>query len=99
MPAYIIAAVSPTNPEAYAEYAKLAAPAIQQHGGRYLVRGGKLDVLEGAWPHTRTVIVEFPTVEQAKALYRSVEYQAARAKRVGAADFNMIVVEGVPPAP
>ncbi len=94
MPAYLIAAVSPTNPEAYAEYAKLAGPAIQQHGGRYLVRGGKLEVLEGAWAHARTVVVEFATVEQAKALYRSVEYQTARAKRVGAADFNMIVIEG-----
>jgi uncharacterized protein (DUF1330 family) len=99
MPAYLIAAVSPTNPEAYAEYAKLAGPAIQQHGGRYLVRGGRVETLEGAWPHARTVVVEFATVEQAKALYRSVEYQAARAKRVGAADFNMIVVEGVTPAP
>ena len=95
MPAYLIAAVNPTNPEAYAEYAKLAAPAIQRHGGRYLARGGKLEVLEGAWPHARTVVVEFATAEQAKALYRSVEYQAARAKRLGAADFNMVVVEGV----
>ena len=95
MPAYLIAAVSPTNPEAYAEYAKLAGPAIQQHGGRYLVRGGKLEVLDGGWPYARTVVVEFATVEQAKALYRSVEYQAARVKRLGAADFNMIVLEGV----
>ena len=94
MPAYIIAAVSVTNPSAYAEYAKLASPAIQQHGGRYLVRGGKLEVLEGAWPHARTVVVEFASAEQANAFYRSVEYQAARKKRLGAADFNMIVVEG-----
>ncbi len=95
MPAYVIAAVSVTNPEAYSEYAKLAAPAIEQHGGRYLVRGGKLEILEGAWPHARTVVVEFASVAKAQAFYRSVEYQAARANRLGAADFNMIVIEGV----
>ena len=94
MPAYIIAAVNVTNPDAYSEYAKLAAPAIQQHGGRYLARGGKLEVLEGAWPHARVVVVEFESVERARAFHRSVEYQAARKKRLGAADFNMIVVEG-----
>jgi uncharacterized protein (DUF1330 family) len=59
------------------------------------VRGGKLEILEGAWPHARTVVVEFATAEQARAMYRSVEYQAARAKRLAAADFNMIVIEGV----
>jgi uncharacterized protein (DUF1330 family) len=95
MPAYLIAAVNVTNPDAYAGYAKLAGPAIEQHGGRYLVRGGKLDVLEGGWPHARTVVVEFGSVEQARNCYRSVEYQAARAKRLGAADFNMVVIEGV----
>ena len=59
------------------------------------MRGGKLEVLEGAWPHARVVVVEFVSAERANALYRSVEYQAARAKRLGAADFNMIVIEGV----
>jgi uncharacterized protein (DUF1330 family) len=86
MPAYLIAAVNVTNPDTYGEYAKLAGPAIQQHGGRYLVRGGKLEVLEGAWPHARTVVVEFASVEQAKALYRT--------KRLGAADLNLVVIEG-----
>ena len=95
MPAYVIAAVNVTNPEAYAEYAKLAPPAIQQHGGRYLARGGKLEVLEGAWPYARTVVVEFATLEQARKWYQSVEYQAARSKRLGAADFNMVIVEGL----
>jgi len=95
MPAYVIAAVSVTNPDAYAQYAKLAPAAIEQYGGRYLARGGKLEILEGAWPHARTVIVEFASLAQAQAFHRSVEYQAARQKRLGAADFNMVVVEGV----
>lgn len=95
MPAYIVTAIKVTNPDAYAEYAKLAGAAVAQHGGRYLVRGGKLEVLEGAWPNARVAVVEFASAEKAKAFYRSVEYQAARAKRVGAADFNMIVIEGV----
>ena len=68
MPAYVIAAVSVTNPDAYAQYAKLAPAAIEQHGGRYLARGGKLEILEGAWRHARTVIVEFASVAQAQAL-------------------------------
>jgi uncharacterized protein (DUF1330 family) len=94
MPAYLIAAVNVTNPDAYAEYGKLAAPLVQRHGGRYLARGGKLEVLEGSWPYARVVVVEFESLDRARAFHRSAEYQAAREKRLGAADFNMIVVEG-----
>jgi uncharacterized protein (DUF1330 family) len=97
MPAYIIAQINVTNQEKYQEYARLAGPANQKYGGRFLVRGGSKTVLEGAVPYSRIVVTEFPDVEAAKRFYHSVEYQAAREKRLGAADFNMMVVEGASP--
>lgn len=94
MPAYVVAIVNVTNPKAYDEYRALAGPAIQQYGGRYLARGGKCEVLEGSFPGSRVVVVEYESLEQAQRFYHSPEYQAARRKRLGAADFNMIVIDG-----
>jgi len=94
MPAYIIAQVNVTDPAKYQEYAKLAGPATQKYGGRFLVRGGAKTTMEGDIPFSRIVVNEFPDVEAAKKFYNSVEYQAAKQKRIGAADFNMIIVEG-----
>lgn len=94
MPAYIIALVNITNADKYAEYAKLAGPAGPKYGGRFLARGGAKTTLEGDIPFQRIVINEFPDVEAAKKFYNSVEYQAAKEKRKGAADFNMVIVEG-----
>jgi uncharacterized protein (DUF1330 family) len=94
MPAYVIAQVNVTDPAKYQEYAKLAGPANLKYGGKFLVRGGKKTVLEGNIPFERIVVNEFPDVETAKRFYNSVEYQAARQKRLGAADFHMMVVEG-----
>ena len=94
MAAYIIAQVNVTNPEKYQEYAKLAGPASARYGGRFLVRGGTKTPREGDIPYQRVVVTEFPDVEAAKRFYHSVEYQAAREKRLGAADFNMVIVEG-----
>jgi uncharacterized protein (DUF1330 family) len=94
MPAYIIALVNVTDQAKYQEYAKLAGPANVKFGGRFVVRGGKKTMLEGSIPHERIVVNEFKDVATAKAFYDSVEYQAARQKRLGAADFNMMIVEG-----
>ena len=94
MPAYIIAMVNITNPENYQEYAKRAGPANAKHGSRFLVRGGKKHTLEGDIPFQRIVVNEFKDVETAKKFYNSPEYQEARKHRMGAADFNMVIVEG-----
>lgn len=94
MPAYIIAQINVTDQDKYQEYARLAGPANAKYGGKFLVRGGAKTVLEGKVPYSRIVVTEFPDVEAAKRFYHSVEYQAAREKRLGAADFNMMVVEG-----
>lgn len=94
MPAYIIAQINVTDPQKYQEYAKLAGPASAKYGGKFLVRGGPKTELEGRIPYTRIVVSEFKDVEAAKRFYNSPEYQEARSKRLGAADFNMIIVEG-----
>jgi uncharacterized protein (DUF1330 family) len=91
---YVIARVSVTDPAAYAEYAKDATVAIRQYGGRVLARGGAHEALEGE-ARARNVIIEFESFEQAKRYYHSPEYQAAKAKRAGAATAELVVVEGV----
>jgi len=96
MAAYLLAEASVTDPVAYETYKQLAQTAIAQYGGRYLVRGGASEVLEGGWSEPpRLVVVEFESVEQAKKFYDSPEYRAARAARKEAADMNMLVVQGV----
>lgn len=94
MPAYIIAIVTVTKPEVYEGYRALAGPAVAKHGGRFLARGGKHEVLEGSFPGSRVVILEFESFEKAKTFYDSPEYRAAREQRAGAATFNLLIVEG-----
>ena len=94
MPAYIIAQINVTDPSKYQEYVKGAGPANAKYGGKFLVRGGAKTALEGEIPFSRIVVTEFPTVEAAKKFYHSPEYQAARKHRLGAAEFNMVIVEG-----
>jgi uncharacterized protein (DUF1330 family) len=95
MPAYLVAMMTVTNPDAYEGYRKLAASAIAKHGGRFLARGGKFEVLEGSFPGSRVVVVEFESFDKAKDFYDSPEYLAAREQRRGATSvFNLLVVEG-----
>ena len=94
MPAYSVAVMNVSNPEKYQEYAKLAGPAVAKYGGRFLFRAGNPAVMEGRFDYSRMVVVEFPDADSAKKYYHSPEYQAAMAKRLGAADFNLVVLEG-----
>jgi uncharacterized protein (DUF1330 family) len=95
MPAYAIFDITVHDPVRYEEYKKLAPPAIAAYGGKYLARGGSMDVLEGDWNPSRTVILEFSTAEQARAWIDSPEYRKARALRHATATTNAILVEGV----
>jgi uncharacterized protein (DUF1330 family) len=96
MAAYIIAMVNVTNPDAYKQYAELAGPATVKNGGEFLVRGGKTEILEGTtFDFERVVVSRFETFEQAKKFYNSPEYQLAKSKRLLAADFNMMVAQGL----
>ena len=93
--AYIVANVTVTNPEQYAEYRKLSTIAVQAYDAEFCVRGGAVEVLEGDWTPDRVVVLKFASVEKAKAYYHSVEYTAAIQARQGASVMRMIVVEGV----
>ena len=95
MPAYLISDVSVKDAEAFQAYRSRAATSIEQHGGRYLVRGGPIDILEGSWAPTTIIIVEFPDIERAQAWYSSPEYAAALAFRDSALSRNLILVDGI----
>jgi uncharacterized protein (DUF1330 family) len=95
MPAYVIVETELHDAEQYERY-KAAAPAsIEKYGGRYLARGGALEVLEGDWQPPRVVILEFDDLETAKRWYRSPEYQEAKQLREGAATKRMVAPEGL----
>lgn len=95
MSAYIVVDCEVTDPAKYDQYKALAPPAIARYGGRYLARGGTTAVLEGDWQPKRVVILEFPSLAAAKEFYDSPEYRKARAARAGAANMNLVAVEGV----
>jgi uncharacterized protein (DUF1330 family) len=95
MPAYLIVETDITDPEQYEQYKAASPAAIAAAGGRFVVRGGELAVLEGDWSPKRLVVVEFDDLDAAKRFYESPEYQAAIKLRKGAANLNMVAVEGV----
>jgi uncharacterized protein (DUF1330 family) len=95
MAAYIHASVDITDPVAYEEYRRQVPAVIAAHGGRYLVRGGAVEVLEGDAGTTRQVILEFPDMAHLKAFYQSPEYTALIAIRQRASTGRLIAIEGV----
>ncbi len=95
MAGYVIADVEITDREKYAEYVEVVPPTISAHGGRFLVRGGNAEKLEGDWTPKRIVILEFDTMEDAKRWWASEDYKAPKALRQSASVANMIVVESM----
>ena len=95
MTAYVIVDIEVTDPTRFEEYKKLAPATIAAYGGRYLARGGQTETLEGTWTPQRLVILEFDSVDRAKAWLNSPEYGPARQMRHQAAQSNMVVIEGV----
>jgi uncharacterized protein (DUF1330 family) len=95
MPAYVIASVTEAHDdEALAEYRRRNTAAVEAHGGRFVVRGGAIEVLEGDWAPLRVVVMEFDDVDAAKRWYESPEYQQAIPIRQGASTTGILVVEG-----
>lgn len=94
MAAYVIAEVDVTNPEGYSGYTKLVPATITHYGGRFLARGGAAEVLEGDWPKLRRVIIEFPSVEAARAWWDSPEYEKPKAMRRANSNGRLILLEG-----
>jgi uncharacterized protein (DUF1330 family) len=95
MPAYVIADVRDAwNADDLAEYRRRNTDTVLSHGGRFLVRGGDSDVLEGEWPTRRIVVMEFPDADAARAWWTSEAYEAIKPLRRGASETNIILVEG-----
>ncbi len=93
MSAFIIADIKITDPEGYQEYIKLAPPTIAAHGGKYIARGGEVEVAEGDYEPNRIVIVEFPDMETLKTWYYSEEYSHARAIRQKHSEGSITMVD------
>jgi uncharacterized protein (DUF1330 family) len=94
MSAYIIADIQVSDPVAYDDYRPLAAASIARFGGRFIVRGGKIDLLEGEPQPERIVVIEFPDADTARRWYQSEEYQAALKIRQAASRGRVLLVEG-----
>ncbi|MFH1604048.1 MAG: DUF1330 domain-containing protein [Pseudomonadota bacterium] len=95
MAAYLVVDIEVTNPAQFEEYRKLAPAAIAKFGGRFIIRGGAYEVLEGEWRPQRLTIVEFDSMEKAKAFYASPEYGTAIKARANAAKFKALLVQGI----
>lgn len=95
MAAYVIAEVDVHDTALFEEYRRIVPGTIAQYGGKYLVRGGATDSKEGGWAPKRIVLLEFPSMEQARLWYHSQEYAPALAMRLKAAKNRMVLVEGV----
>ena len=94
MSAYIIVQVEVTDPEGFARYRTMGPATLEAYGGKYIVRGGAMETLEGDWQPPRVVVIEFESVDQAKRWWDSDEYREARDLRQATSNTNMIVVEG-----
>ena len=95
MPAYVLANVTVTDPVRYEEYRRLVSPTLAKYKGRFIVRGGPLEVLEGGWRPNRLVLLEFPSVEQARAWWSSPEYSEAKKIRHATSEGTLLLLEGV----
>ena len=94
MAAYIIADIDVTDPAGFEEYRQRVSPMIAKWGGKYLVRGGPMETVEGDWAPKRLVVLEFESLERAKEFYRSEEYRPVMEIRHKTAVTNLVIVEG-----
>ncbi len=95
MPAYIIVKVSVDDPSLLQAYQAATPAVIEKYKGKFIVRGGATETLEGPVESRRTVILEFPELADAKAYYHSAEYSAAKKLREGIGHFEVIIVDGI----
>jgi uncharacterized protein (DUF1330 family) len=95
MPAYVIVEIDILDPVGYEEYKKLASATVEKYGGKYVVRGGRTEVLEGDWKSKRIVVLQFDSTQHAKDWLNSEEYREPRKMRHRTARTNMILVDGL----
>ena len=92
---YIFAEIEITNPDGYKAYTQQVPATIEKYGGKFIVRGGVAEALEGDWPQRRRVMLEFPSVEAAKRWYNSPDYEKPMALRKANSNGRLILLEGV----
>jgi uncharacterized protein (DUF1330 family) len=97
MPAYLVGSITVTDPVGYEEYRAKVPAVLAAHGGRYVVRGGEMKVLEGDWPVSRTVVLEFPDMGRLMNFYESADYAPLLAIRKRTSVSKLIAVEGYVP--
>jgi uncharacterized protein (DUF1330 family) len=95
MSAYIIVEIEITDPVGYEEYKTQAAATVKQYGGKYVVRGGRCETVEGDWRPKRIVVLQFENMEAARVWLNSPEYVEPRKQRHRTAKSRMILVEGL----
>ena len=95
MAAYIIAEVTITDPPGFEAYRQMVPATVAKYGGKFVVRGGRMEMLEGNWEPKRLVVIEFESAERAKQWWASEDYHEAKALRQRTAQTNLIVIEGV----
>lgn len=95
MAAYLIVDIEVTDPDAYAKYRQLVPPLVAKYGGKYLVRGGDLETVEGDWTPKRLAVLEFESVEKAKEFYYSEDYGPVKQIRLDATNSKAVIVEGL----
>jgi uncharacterized protein (DUF1330 family) len=93
--AYVIVDIDVFDEEQYAIYRKLAPRTVSEHGGKYLIRGGPMELLEGGSLPKRFVVLEFPSISAVKRWWNSQEYQELKLIRQASTNTNMFVIEGV----
>ena len=94
MAAYLIADLDITDPVVFEEYRQQVAPLVAKYGGKYVVRGGAIETVEGDWSPKRLVILEFENMERLKAWYEGDDYRPVMAMRLRSAHSNVVIVEG-----
>lgn len=95
MSAYVIANVTVKDPVRYEDYRRLVTPTLAKFGGRFIIRGGRVDVLEGDWRPSRLVLIEFPSADAAREWWSSPEYSEARRIRQATSEGTLLLLEGV----
>jgi uncharacterized protein (DUF1330 family) len=95
MAAYLVAQLKVNDPAAFQRYREAVTPLVDRFGGRFRVRGGALDVVEGDWPWPRLVIIEFQSKDAARLFYESPEYQKILPLREASSQGTVAIVEGV----
>jgi uncharacterized protein (DUF1330 family) len=95
MPGYLIANLDITDAAVFDQYREKVTPIIAQYGGRYLVRGGAVEALEGTLPLHRLVVLEFPSLDAARRFYHSADYAPVMKLRFASAQSDIVLVDGV----